>query len=558
MSKKVSLDDLQLIDATLGGLLERWATELPKHDFLVYPDRGLRLNYAEFNERVNRMAKGLLELGVGRDDKVGMWARNVPDWLTMMFACAKIGAVLVTVNTSYKIKEVEFILENADIHTMCLVNGYRDTDYVEIMYELVPELKTMQRGTLRSARFPELRNVVYIGQEKQRGMYNTAELLLMGSHLPDSDLEEAGKSISTHDVTMMQYTSGTTGFPKGVLLSHHNILNCGMGTGTAMEFTSDDKVLTCVPLFHCFGCVLALCAAITHGSTMVMVEDFDPLRVLAAIDKEKCTMLYGVPTMFIAELNHPMFDMFDYSSLRSGIMAGAVCPIETMIEVRERMNCKLISVYGMTETSPGMTVSRLTDPDEVRATTVGRPYPHVDVKILDPETNEELPDGTPGEVCCKGYNLMKGYYKNPEATASIFDENGYLHSGDLGVKDENGNYRITGRIKDLIIRGGENISPREIEDYLFTMPQIKGVEVAGIPSPKYGEQVGAFITLKEGQTLTPEDVQLFCRGQIARYKIPKYVFFVDEFPMTASGKIQKYRLRDLGVKLLEEMGIEII
>ena len=558
MTKKVTLDDLQLIDATLGGLLERWATELPQHDFLVYPDRGLRLNYAEFNERVNRMAKGLIELGVGRDDKVGMWARNVPDWLTMMFACAKIGAVLVTVNTSYKIKEVEFIMENADIHTMCLVNGYRDTDYVEIMYELVPELKTMQRGTLRSTRFPALRNVVYIGQEKQRGMYNTAELLLMGSHLPDSDLEEAGKGISTHDVTMMQYTSGTTGFPKGVLLSHHNILNCGMGTGTAMEFTSDDKVLTCVPLFHCFGCVLALCAVITHGSTMVMVEDFDPLRVLAAVDKEKCTMLYGVPTMFIAELNHPMFDMFDYSSLRSGIMAGAVCPIETMIEVRERMNCKLISVYGMTETSPGMTVSRLTDPDDVRATTVGRPYPHVDVKILDPETNEELPDGTAGEVCCKGYNLMKGYYKNPEATASIIDENGYLHSGDLGVKDENGNYRITGRIKDLIIRGGENISPREIEDYLFTMPQIKGVEVAGIPSPKYGEQVGAFITLKEGQTLTPEDVQLFCRGQIARYKIPKYVFFVNEFPMTASGKIQKYKLRDLGVKLLEEMGVEII
>ena len=558
MAKKVSLDDLQLIDATLGGLLEQWARELPGHDFLVYPDRGLRLSYAEFNDRVDRMAKGLLELGVKRDDKVGMWARNVPDWLTMMFACGKIGAILVTVNTSYKIKEVEFIMENADIHTMCMVNGYRDTDYVQIMYELVPELKTMQRGTLRSARFPELRNVIYIGQEKQRGMYNTAELLLMGSHLPDNDLLEAGKSITTHDVTMMQYTSGTTGFPKGVLLSHHNILNCGLGTGTAMEFTSADRLLTCVPLFHCFGCVLALCATITHGSTMVMVEDFDPLRVLAAIDKERCTMLYGVPTMFIAELNHPMFGMFDYSSLRSGIMAGAVCPIETMIEVRERMNCQLISVYGMTETSPGMTVSRLTDSAEVRATTVGRPFPHVDVKILDPETNEELPVGTPGEVCCKGYNLMKGYYKNPEATASIIDTNGYLHSGDLGVKDENGNYRITGRIKDLIIRGGENISPREIEDFLFRMPQIKGVEVAGIPSPKYGEQVGAFITLKEGQSLTEEEVQLFCRGQIARYKIPKYVFFVEDFPMTASGKIQKYRLRDLGAQLLEEAGIEVV
>ncbi|MDR0955389.1 MAG: AMP-binding protein [Rikenellaceae bacterium] len=558
MTTKSKMDEIRLIDATLGGLLEKWATELPDHDFLVYPDRGLRLSYAEFNDRVDRIAKGLLELGVGRESKVGMWARNVPDWLTMMFACAKIGAILVTVNTSYKIKEVEFILENADIDTMCLVNGYRDTDYVEIMYELVPELKTMQRGTLRSKRFPRLRNVVYIGQEKQRGMYNTAELLLMGSHLPDEDLKEATKGVTTHEVTMMQYTSGTTGFPKGVLLSHHNILNCGVGTGTAMEFTSDDKVLTCVPLFHCFGCVLALCAVITHGATMVMVEDFDPLRVLAAVDKERCTMLYGVPTMFIAELNHPMFDMFDYSSLRSGIMAGAVCPIETMIAVRERMHCKLISVYGMTETSPGMTVSRLTDSDEVRATTVGRPYPYVDVKILDPETNEELPDGTAGEVCCKGYNVMKGYYKNPEATAQIIDANGYLHSGDLGVRDTDGNFRITGRIKDLIIRGGENISPREIEDYLFRMPQIKGVEVAGLPSPKYGEQVAAFITVKDGMTLTEEEVQLFCRGQIARYKIPKYVFFVDEFPMTASGKIQKYRLRDLGVEMLNDAGIEII
>lgn len=549
---------MELINDTLGQLLEKWAAELPEHDFMVYPDRGLRLTYKEFNERVDNIAKGLLQLGVTKDSKVGMWAKNVPDWLTMFFAAAKLGAVLVTVNTNYKNAELEYIMKNADIHTMCLVNGYRDSDYVQMMYDLVPELKTQQRGRLKSEKFPELRNVVYIGQEKQRGMYNTPELLLMGSHLPDSDLREASSGISPHDVVNMQYTSGTTGFPKGVLLSHHNILNCGNATGEFMGFTHEDKLLTCVPLFHCFGCVLALCAVITHGSTMVMVEDFDPLKVLASIHKERCTILYGVPTMFIAELNHPMFDMFDLTSLRTGIMAGAVCPIDTMTQVMEKMHCKVISVYGLTETSPGMTATRITDSTEVRATTVGRPYPGIDVMVIDPDTGEECPAGVQGEMCCKGYNIMKGYYKNPEATAEIIDENGYLHSGDLGVKDENGNFRITGRIKDMIIRGGENIYPRELENFLFRMPQIESVEVVAIPSPKYGEEVGAFIKIKKGSALTEEEVRLFCRGQIARYKIPKYIFFVDEFPMTASGKIQKYKLKELGVELLGKAGIEII
>lgn len=549
---------MELINDTLGQLLEKWARELPEHDFMVYPDRGLRFTYKEFNERVDNVAKGLLQLGVTKDSKVGMWAKNVPDWLTMFFAAAKIGAVLVTVNTNYKNAELEYIMKNADIHTMCLVNGYRDSDYVQMMYELVPELKIQQRGRLRSEKFPELRNVVYIGQEKQRGMYNVPELLLMGSHLPEDDLRKAGTGISPHDVVNMQYTSGTTGFPKGVLLSHHNILNCGNATGEFMGFTPDDKLLTCVPLFHCFGCVLALCAVITHGSTMVMVEDFDPLKVLASIHKERCTILYGVPTMFIAELHHPMFDMFDLTSLRTGIMAGAVCPIDTMNQVMDKMHCKVISVYGLTETSPGMTATRITDSTEIRATTVGRPYPGIDVKVIDPETGEECPVGVQGEMCCKGYNIMKGYYKNPEATNEIMDENGYLHSGDLGVKDEEGNFRITGRIKDMIIRGGENIYPREIENFLFRMPEIESVEVVAIPSPKYGEQVGAFIKTKKGAELTEEEVTLFCRGQIARYKIPKYIFFVDEFPMTASGKIQKYRLKDMGVQMLKDAGVEIV
>ena len=479
--------------------------------------------------------------------------------MTFMFATAKIGAVLVTVNTNYKNAELEYIMKNADIHTMCMVNGYRDSDYVQILYDLVPELKTTQRGKLRSEKFPELRNVVYIGQEKLRGMYNTSELMKLGTLVGDDELERAKSRVDCHDEINMQYTSGTTGFPKGVMLTSHNILNNGLTIGDRMHFTAADRLLICVPLFHCFGCVLGVCSVITHGSTMVMVEDFDPLKVLASVHRERCTALHGVPTMFIAELHHPMFDMFDLSSLRTGIMAGAPCPIETMKQVMDKMYCKeIISVYGLTETSPGMTASATTDSMEIRATTVGRAFPNVEVKVLDPQTNEECPPGTPGEMCCKGYNIMKGYYKNPEATAAIIDENGFLHSGDLGVMDENGYFRITGRIKEMIIRGGENIYPREIENFLYKMPQIEAIEVAGIPSPKYGEQVGAFIKIKEGCTLTEEEVKLYCRGQIARYKIPKYIFFVEGYPMTASGKIQKYRLKDIGLDLLKEKGIDVV
>ena len=553
------MEKQELIDYTVGGILEKYVAEDPDHEFMIYPDRGLRFTYKEFDERVNIFAKGLLSIGVTKGSKVGVWAKNVPDWMTFMFATAKIGAVLVTVNTNYKNAELEYIMKNADIHTMCMVNGYRDSDYVQILYDLVPELKTTQRGKLRSEKFPELRNVVYIGQEKLRGMYNTSELMKLGTLVGDDELERAKSRVDCHDEINMQYTSGTTGFPKGVMLTSHNILNNGLTIGDRMHFTAADRLLICVPLFHCFGCVLGVCSVITHGSTMVMVEDFDPLKVLASVHRERCTALHGVPTMFIAELHHPMFDMFDLSSLRTGIMAGAPCPIETMKQVMDKMYCKeIISVYGLTETSPGMPASATTDSMEIRATTVGRAFPNVEVKVLDPQTNEECPPGTPGEMCCKGYNIMKGYYKNPEATAAIIDENGFLHSGDLGVMDENGYFRITGRIKEMIIRGGENIYPREIENFLYKMPQIEAIEVAGIPSPKYGEQVGAFIKIKEGCTLTEEEVKLYCRGQIARYKIPKYIFFVEGYPMTASGKIQKYRLKDIGLDLLKEKGIEVV
>ncbi len=550
---------MQLLDYTLGEILEKYAYETPDHEFMIYPDRNLRFTYSAFNDRVDRLAKGLLYIGVKPGDKVGIWAKNVPDWLTFMFATAKIGAVLVTINTNYKISELEYVVHNADIHTLCIVDGYRDSDYVQMVFELVPELKQQARGELKSERFPELKNVVFIGQQKHRGMYNTPELLLLGSHVDQSELETIQETISCHDVCMMQYTSGTTGFPKGVMLSHHNILNNGYSVGQCMKYTSSDKLLVCVPLFHCFGSVLAVCAIISHGATMVFTEDFDPLMVLASVQKEKCTALYGVPTMFIAELNHPMFDMFDLSSLRTGIMAGALCPIETMNQVMTKMHAKdIIIVYGLTESSPGMTATRTHNSPEVRATTVGFELPNVEVKIFNPETGKECAVGEQGEICCRGYNVMKGYYKNEEATRKAIDADGWLHSGDLAVKTENGFYRITGRIKDMIIRGGENIYPREIENFLYQMPQIEAVEVAGVPSPKYGEQVGAFVKVKKGHTLTEEEIIDFCRGKIARYKVPKYVFFVDEFPMTASGKIQKYKLSQMSHELIAKAGKELI
>ncbi len=550
---------MQLLDYTLGGILEKYAFETPDQEFIVYPDRDLRFTYSEFNARVDKLAKGLMYTGVGVGDKVGIWANNVPDWLTFMFATAKIGAVLVTINTNYKLAEMEYLLKNADIHTLCLVDGWRDSDYVNMIFELIPELKTHSRGNLKSEKFPELRNVVFIGQEKHRGMFNTAELILLGEHLDDLELEDAKLKVGPHDVVNMQYTSGTTGFPKGVMLSHHNILNNGFAAGECMKYTADDRLLVCVPFFHCFGCVLAVCAIISHGATMVVTENFDPLMVLASVEKERCTALYGVPTMFIAELHHPMFDLFDLSSLRTGIMAGSLCPIETMRQVMDKMHCKdIISVYGLTETSPGMTATRTHNSAEVRATTVGFEFPNVEVKIVNPETGEECEEGEQGEVCCRGYNVMKGYYKNEEATRKVIDEDGWLHSGDLGLKTKDGFYQITGRIKDMIIRGGENIYPREIENFLYKMPEIEAIEVAGIPSPKYGEQVGAFIKLKEGVSLAEEDVKEYCRGQIARFKIPKYIFFVTEYPMTASGKIQKYKLKEVGLQLLKEKGIEVV
>ena len=548
----------QLSEKTLGDWLEHWAQVTPDKEYIVYSDRDLRFTWKQFNERVDDMARGLIAIGVTKGTHVGLWAQNVPDWLTFLYACAKIGAVCITVNTNYKQNELEYLCKDSDMHTLCLTDGTWESNYVDMTYTMLPELRECQRGHLESKRFPKLKNVVYIGQEKYRGMYNTAEILLLGENTDDDEFLRLRKSVTCHDVVNMQYTSGTTGFPKGVMLTHYNIANDGFLTGEHMKFTQDDKLCVCVPLFHCFGVVLATMNCLTHGCTEVVVERFDPLVTLASVHRERCTALYGVPTMFIAELNHPMFDMFDLTCLRTGIMAGSLCPIELMRKVEEKMHLRVTSVYGLTESSPGMSQTRIDDPDEVRYTSVGRDYEFVDVKVLDPETNKEVPVGVQGEMCCKGFNVMKGYYKNPEATAEVIDENGYLHSGDLGVMDENGNYRITGRIKDMIIRGGENIYPREIEEFLYHLPGVRDVQVAGVPSKKYGEEVGAFIILDEGASLTEEEVRDWCRGKIARYKIPKYVFFVKEYPLTGSGKIQKFKLRELSLKLCEEQGIEVI
>ena len=550
---------MELFERTIGQWLEYWAETTPDKEYIVYSDRNLRFTWSHFNERVDNMAKGLLSIGVERGTHVGIWAGNVPDWLTLLYACAKVGAVAVTVNTNYKQSELEYLCKDSDMHTLCIVDGDRgNNDFVKMVYTMLPELRTCQRGYLRSERFPKMKNVVYIGQEKYRGMFNTSEILLLGENVDDDDLIAAKKLVDCHDVVNMQYTSGTTGFPKGVMLTHYNIANNGYLTGEHMKFTSEDKLCVCVPLFHCFGVVLATMNCLTHGCTQVMVEKFDPLVVLASIHKERCTSLYGVPTMFISELNHPMFEMFDMSSLRVGIMAGSLCPVELMRQVEEKMFMKVTSVYGLTEASPGMTQTRIDDPFEARCTTVGHEYEFTEVKVIDPETGEECPVGVQGEMCNRGYNTMKGYYNNPQATAEVIDENGFLHSGDLGVKDEDGNFRITGRIKDMIIRGGENIYPREIEEFLYKMEGIKDVQVAGIPSKRYGEAVGAFIILHEGVEMTDIDVREFCNGQIARFKIPKYIFFVKEFPMTGSGKIQKFKLKELGLELCAKEGIEII
>jgi fatty-acyl-CoA synthase len=543
MSKQITL--------TVGGLLDDMAQRYPDNEALVYHERGLRYTYHEFNEVCRQAAKGLLKLGIKKGDNVSIWAYNVPEWVILQFATAKIGAVLVTVNTSYKSAELEYILNQSDSTTLFMVKSFKDTDYVQTVYDVVPELKGCEPGKLASAKLPFLKRAIFIGDETPSGMSNFKEIVELGKQVSDEELNAVEATLDCHEVINMQYTSGTTGFPKGVMLTHFNVINNGFNIGECMKFTEKDRLCIPVPFFHCFGCVLGVMACVTHGSTMVPVEIFDPLKVLQTIEKERCTAVHGVPTMFIAELEHPEFAKFDLKSLRSGIMAGSNCPIEVMKKVISEMNASEITIaYGQTESSPVITQTRTDDPIELRVATVGRALPDVEVKIVDIETGSTLPPGKQGELCTRGYLVMKGYYKMPEETAKAIDSEKWLHTGDLAIMDENGYCKITGRIKNMIIRGGENIYPREIEEFLYTHPKVSDIQVYGVPDRKYGEQVMAAIVLKKGVEMTEDEVKEFCKDKIANYKIPRYVKFVDGYPMTASGKIQKFKLREMAIKEL--------
>jgi fatty-acyl-CoA synthase len=540
------------LEFTMGGLLDHIAATYPGNDALVYPERGLRYSYRQFNEVCRQVAKGLLKLGIRKGDNVAIWAYNVPEWVILQFATAKIGAVLVTVNTAYKSAELEYILNQSDATTLFMVKSFKDTDYVATLTEVMPELATARPGSLSNVKLPFLKNVVFIGDQTPAGMLNFSSILELGQGVYDEELAAAEATLDRHDTINMQYTSGTTGFPKGVMLTHYNLVNNGFHIGECMKFSDKDRLCIPVPFFHCFGSVLAVMASVTHGATMAPVEIFDPLKVLQTVAKERCTAVHGVPTMFIAELEHPEFSKFDLTSLRTGIMAGSVCPIEVMKRVVKDMHVtEITSVYGQTESSPGITQTRTEDSIELRVATVGRALPGAEVKIIDIETGATLPPGKQGELCARGYMVMKGYYKMPEETAKVIDADGWLHTGDLAVMDENGYCKITGRIKQMIIRGGENIYPREIEEFLYTHPKISDVQVYGVPDRKYGEQVMAAVVPKKGVEMTEDEVREFCRGRIANYKIPKYVKFVDSYPMTASGKIQKFKLREMAIRELQ-------
>ena len=541
----------QIIYETIGVYFDRICEQHPDQDALIVRHQDVRWTYRELQKKVNELATGLLALGIAPGDRVGIWGPNSHEWVMVQLATAKIGAIMVCINPAYRLYELEFALNKVECKVVIAAESFKTSDYLGMLNTLAPELAASEPGKLQAERLPHLRTVIRMGTVKTEGMLNFEDVCLLGGGVEADRLEELQELLKPDDAINIQFTSGTTGNPKGATLTHCNILNNGYLTGEAMKLTETDRLCIPVPLYHCFGMVLSVLACVSHGSAMVFPgEAFDPLETLRAVEVEKCTALHGVPTMFITELDHPQFAEFDLSSLRTGIMAGAPCPVEIMKRVISQMHMEDILIgYGQTELSP---INNMTLPDdslERRTETVGRAMPWVEIKIVD-ESNRVVAIGEKGEICTRGYSVMREYWNDPERTAETIDEAGWLHSGDLATMDGEGYVRIVGRIKDMIIRGGENIYPREIEEFLYQHPAISEVQVFGIPDEKMGEEVCAWVQLNDGQTMTEEDLKAFCKDQITHFKIPRYVRFVTEYPMTVTGKIQKFVMRDEMVKEL--------
>jgi len=537
----------QFRDITVGALLTRLAETLPDNEALVYSERGLRLTFAELESEARLVARGLMACGVERGERVALWATNVPEWVTLQFALAKIGAILVTVNTALRAHEIDYLLRQSETATVITIRGFRDVDYIGALREI---------GAVRDVKLPNLKRAIFVGRgeddECPEGLAPYGKLREMAEKVTDEQLDMREREVGVDDVINMQYTSGTTGFPKGVMLSSRNIVNNGYWLGRGLGYTPEDRLCLCVPLFHCFGCVIGVLGAYTHGACLAPIEYFDARKVLETVERERCTSLYGVPTMFLAEMEDGEFRRFDLSSLRTGVMAGALCPEALMRRAIDEMNLREITIiYGLTEASPGITQTARDDTIEHRTQTVGMALPEMEVRIVDPATRDILGPNQHGELLVRGYNVMKGYYNNPEATRAAIDDEGWLRTGDQATIDEDGYARITGRIKDIIIRGGENISPKEIEDLMRHHPAVSDVYVYAVKSEFFGEEAAAAVKLKPDATATQEELRDFCQGRLARFKIPKYIRFVSEFPMTASGKIQKFKLREAHEKELE-------
>ncbi|MCZ7644883.1 MAG: AMP-binding protein [Planctomycetota bacterium] len=555
------VSDIPLLGETMGEVFDRIAKEFATHEALVSAHENLRLTYGELAAEVERAARALLALGLQKGERVGVWSTNRSEWTVMQFAAAKAGTILVNINPAYRLHELEYALTQSGTSCLVLGDGFRDADYTAMLHELIPETKHGHGESLHAPRFPNLRHLVHLGKvghapaHRRDAMLSWKEFLARAGEVAPERLGARQADQDFDDLVNIQYTSGTTGSPKGAALTHHNIVNNAWWTAHKMRFTHQDRLCIPVPFYHCFGMVLANLACVTHGATMVLPGPyFSPLATLETCARERCTALHGVPTMFVAELQHPRFKEFDLSSLRTGVMAGAPCPIEVMNRVIEEMHCREILIgYGQTEASP---LTNMTDPDdpvELRVGTVGRTMPHQEQKVVDPATGRTLPRGQQGELCFRGHHVMPGYYNNAEATRAAIDAQGWLHSGDLGVMDEAGYVRITGRLKDMIIRGGENIYPREIEEFLFTHPKIAEAYVFGVPDTFYGEQVMVWIRPREGVALSEDEIRAFCQGRIATFKIPKYMKFVTEFPTTVTGKVQKFRMREIATR---ELGLE--